>query len=346
MRFHNPTAILDRVLYSLLFCILLWATPVSAAQDVLARVKANGFVRCATYQIPGFSDFDNKGQPRGFDIDFCRAVAAAVLGDADAIVSERVGFTHKFKALVDGNVDIAFGMSTWTYSRDTELLTRFVAPIFFDGQGFMAWTTTPQAKGLIKGSTVCVQTDTTTVANLREYNARHKLNLNIIETKSSDDRLIRFVRRDCDLLTGDSTELAVQRVSATLDPNQWVLLDQIISREPLGPYVVAEDNDWFAIVRWVINVTQIAEERGINQNNLANIGADTDGELRRLAGLESGFGAPLGLDDLWARRVIEQVGNYGEIFERNLGNATAFKFKRGHNQPVSSGGLFFPPPLR
>jgi general L-amino acid transport system substrate-binding protein len=325
----------------------LIADSVAAAPDVMARVVARGHVVCGVDHTPGFSGFGESGRPQGFEVDFCRAVAAAVLGNADRIRTERVNTAAKFKALVDGDIDIAFGMGTWTYTRDTSLGVRFVAPIFFDGQGFLAWADSPyKGPATIKGARVCVQQGTTTAANLRDYDRRNGFGLRIVESSSSDDRTSRFVRRECDLMTGDRSELAAQRIAKALDPARWRLLDTTISREPLGPYVVGDDNRWFALVRWAILVPQIAELRGISSRELANVATGDDGELRRLAGLEKDFGKPLGLNDNWARRIIDQVGHYGEIFDRHLGANSPFRLERGPNQPASADGWFFPPPLR
>lgn len=324
---------------------LAWAS--GPTRDVLAQVKARGHVRCGVDQSPGFSGFGERGEPRGFDIDFCRAVAAAALGDANAIRPERINTATKFKALVAGDIDIAFGMATWTYTRDSAYGTAFVAPTYYDGQGFMVWADSPHARpSTLKGASVCVQQGTTTAANLADFNQRQKLGLKPVLSGSTEDRTSRFVRRECEVVTGDRSELAALRIAKALDPRRWRLLDDTISREPLGPYVAAGDPRWFALVRWVVNVTQIAEQRGIGARNLAVVGPESDGELRRLAGLERDFGQPLGLDDAWARRVIEQVGNYGEIFDRHLGTDSPFKLERGPNQPSTAGGIFFPPPLR
>jgi general L-amino acid transport system substrate-binding protein len=191
-----------------------------------------------------------------------------------------------------------------------------------------------------------VQQGTTSAANLRDYDRHLGLGLKIVESSSSDDRTSRFVRRECDLMTGDRSELAAQRVAKALDPVRWRLLDETISREPLGPYVADSDPRWFALVRWAVLIPQIAEMRGVSARELAGITAKDDGELRRLAGLEKDFGKPLGLDDAWARRIVEQVGHYGEIFRRHLGAESPFRLERGPNQPVAAGGWLFPPPLR
>lgn len=326
---------------------MMLASPVVYAEDVLSRVKAKGVVRCAVDHTPGFSGFDNRGRPHGFDIDFCRAIAAAVFGDANAIRPERINTANKFKALAAGEIDVVLGMATWTYSRDTGIGASFVAPTFFDGQGFLAWSDSHHAQpGNLKGAKICVQKGTTSAENLRDHDKHFNLELNIIVANSTDDRISRFIRHECDLMTGDRTELAAIRIASTLDAKRWVLWPDTISREPIGPYVVANDGRWGAIVRWVVNATQIAELRGITSKSVYEINTQADSELRRLAGLERNFGKPLGLRDDWARQVITQVGNYGEIFDRHLGMNSPFHLERGANNLGSKGGLFFPPPLR
>lgn len=324
--------------------ILLGAS--SAGADVLERVREHGAVRCAAGWSAGFSGLDSKGRPAGFDVDFCRAVAAAVLGKADAVEVERIDTANKYQALARGEIDIVFGMATWTYSRDVAMGTRFVAPTFFDGQGFAVWSDSPITRlDQARGAKVCVQKETTTAANLRDVSRDRGLDLKVLESSPNHAR-DRFARRECDLMSADRAELAVQRATRTIDPQRLRILDDIISREPMGPYVAQGDERWFRIVRWVIQVTQIAEARAVDARSLARIGETADGELRRLAGREAGFGQPLGLNDDWAYQVLTQVGHYGQIFERNLGAGSPIALERGLNRPWQSGGLFMPPLLR
>lgn len=327
--------------------ILLTLPGVSSAwADVLERVRKHGAVRCAAGWGTGFSSLDNTGRPAGFDVDFCRAVAAAVLGKADAVEVERIDTANKYQALARGEVDIVFGLATWTYSRDVAMGTRFVAPTFFDGQGFMAWSDSPITRlDQAKGAKVCVQQETTTAANLADVSRTKGLDFKVIESSPNQTR-DRFVRRECDLISADRFELAVQLASRVVDPKRLRILEETISREPTGPYVAQGDERWFSIVRWVIQVTQIADARGIDATSLAKIGEEADGELRRLAGKEAGFGQSLGLKDDWAYQVLTQVGSYGQIFERNLGAGSPLGLERGLNRPWQSGGLFMPPQLR
>ena len=196
-----------------------------------------------------------------------------------------------------------------------------------------------------KGAKICVQKGTTTAANLHDVSRTRGLDFKVIELSPNSIR-DRFVRRECDLFSADQAELAVQRATRTIDPKRWRILDEIVSHEPMGPYVAQGDERWFNIVRWVIQVTQIADARAVDGASLATIGEAADGELRRLAGKEAGFGQALGLKDDWAYQVLTQVGSYGQIFERNLGAGSSLGLERGLNRPWQSGGLFMPPLLR
>jgi general L-amino acid transport system substrate-binding protein len=335
------------ILFQFIICHFLMLISASSAwADVLDRVRKHGAVRCAAGWGTGFSGLDKAGRPAGFDVDFCRAGAAAVLGKADAVEVERIDTANKYQALARGEVDIAFGSATWTYSRDIAMGTRFVAPIFFDGQGFMVWSDSPITRlDQAKGAKVCVQKETTTAANLHDMSRTRGLDFKVIESSPSNMR-DRFIRRECDLSSADRSELAVQRATRAIDPKRWRILDEIVSREPMGPYIARGDERWFSIVRWVIHVTQIADARGIDAPGLARIGEEADAELRRLAGKEAGFGQPLGLNDDWAYQILAQVGPYDQIFERNLGADSPLGLDRGLNRPWQSGGLFMPPQLR
>jgi general L-amino acid transport system substrate-binding protein len=318
----------------------------SARADVLERVRERGAVRCAAGWGTGFSDMNSAGRPAGFDVDFCRAVAAAVLGKADAVEIERIDTANKYQALARGEVDIVFGIATWTYSRDVAMGSRFVAPTFFDGQGFMVWSDSPITRlDQARGAKVCVQKETTTAANLRDLSRTRGLDFQVIEATPNNTR-DRFIRRECDLLSADRSELAMQRATRVVDPKRLRILDEIVSREPMGPYVAQGDERWFTIVRWVIQVTQIADARAVDAASLTKIDEAADGELRRLAGKEAGFGQPLGLKDDWAYQVLTQVGHYGQIFERNLGGGSPLGLERGLNRSWQNGGLFMPPQLR
>ena len=319
----------------------------AAAEDVLARVRHNGEVRCAMDMTPGFTQIDAQGEAHGFDVDFCRAVAAATLGDSRRIAIQRINTANKFQAVVEGAVDVAFGMASWTMTRDTALGTRFPEIFFHDGQGFMVWADLPiRTLSDSRDGTVCVQSHTTSVDNLRSAVQTHGWTMKLVEFPSSEEKWNAFAARKCQMMSGDRSELIGRRASMASDVNQWRLLNEVISREPLGPVVSAGDERWFSIIRWVVLVPLIAEARDITSASIDQIQPSNDLELSRLTGRDPTFGHTLGLDPLWARHIIEQVGNYGEIYERNLGKGTPYALDRGANALWTKGGLFYPPSLR
>lgn len=318
-----------------------------AAADTLTEVRERGAVRCAVDGTTGFGGLAADGRPAGLDVAVCRAVAAAVLGSAEAVRIERINTANKFQALVDNEVDIALGMVTHTYGRDTTLDVRFVTPTFHDGQSLMVWDDSRiRSLAGATGRKVCVQSGTTSAANLADLSQMRNLKLELLKSASTEERLQRFLRRDCDMISGDRAELAALRATRTPEPNRWRMLDDTLSREPLGPYVRANDERWFGIVRWVIHATLVAELHGLNATTLERVGANSGAEQRLLAGLIEGAGAGLGLDDAWARNVITQVGNYAEIFADSVGAGSPLGLERGANALWRDGGLFFPPPLR
>jgi general L-amino acid transport system substrate-binding protein len=332
---------------AMMLAAMLAATPVDAA-TVLERVRANGAVRCAVDYTPGFSAIDPAaGRPVGMDVDICRAVAAAALGEADAIETLRVNTANKFKGVAAGELDIALGMATWTYSRDAALGVAFPAVIYYDGQGFMTWSDSGAARlSDLRDKKICVQSGTTSQANLEDLQRREGIRLIEVAAKSSEEKFSAFSQRQCDAVTGDRSELAARRADMGDMRARWVILPEAVSREPLAPAVAENDAQWTDIVRWVINVLIIAEQKGLTSANIDSLEGVSDGETRRLLGKEEGFGAKLGLDDQWARRVISQVGNYGEIFARRLGTDTPIGLDRGLNAPWTRGGLLYAPPLR
>lgn len=315
------------------------ALPVQAGA-VMDRVKARGKVVCGVDQTPGFGGFDDRGMPVGFEVDLCRAVAAAVLGDSKAIQVQRVTTKYKFLALAEGELDIAFGMTTWTFDRDTAQTASFPTVAFYDGQGFMKWA--DEANPWAASSTICVQSGTTSATNLTEYLTRRQSPAKVLSLSSSEEKFNAFAERRCSMVTGDSTELAAQRSRRTAMKSSWQMLDTVISREPLGPAIANTDPEWFAVVRWSLLVPIIAEARGLGMNNIDGA-TSSDGEIRRLKGEEPGFGAALRLDPAWAKRIISSIGNYAELHKRNL---EPLGIARGQNALWTDGGLLYAPPLR
>lgn len=322
---------------------LLHAAP-SVAESVAERVRRTGMVTCGIDQTPGFSGFESNGRAVGFEVDFCRAVAAAVIGNADAIQVRRVNTANKFEALSLGDLDVAFGMTTWTFTRDTALGTSFPQVLFYDGQGFMAWSDSGvTGTGNLNGKRVCVQSGTTSAANFKDFIAAQGMAAEIVGLASSDEKMNAFAQRLCDVVTGDRSELSVQRARRAAVAEKWRILPDVISREPLGPVVAQGDPQWFAVVRWAILATLVAEYRGVTSASIAGLAAGTDSELRRLTGQEPGFGKELGLAPDWARQIIIQVGNYDEIYQRHL---APLGLQRGANRLWRDGGLLYAPPLR
>lgn len=317
------------------------------ADGVLERVRSNGVVRCGIDQTPGFSAVDAAGRAHGFDIDFCRAIAAAVLGSPDAIEPARVNTANKFKGLVDGDLDVAFGMTTWTMTRDTALGVSFPGVVYYDGQGFMAWG--ERGKGdaaAIAGKRICVQGGTTSQGNLLNHLHTRNIAATLVESASSEEKFRRFMARDCEVVTGDRAELAGRRAAMAGMRDQLVIARDVISREPLGPVVGGSDRAWYDVVRWVMLATMVAEYKGVTAAMAAERPESADREIRRLLGHDPDAGKGLGLDALWAQRVIAAVGHYGEIFERNLGTATPIGLERGPNALWVDGGLIYAPPFQ
>ncbi len=325
---------------------LIWTEPLFAG-SVLDRVRRDGQVRCGVDQTPGFSEIDATGRATGFEVDFCRAVAAAVLGRGDAVALSRVRTANKFKALVDDELDIALGQATWTLSRDTSLGVWFPVVLLHDGQGLMVWSDAKTTKlADFTGRTICVQAGTTSFLTLRERAMAMQPPPALLEFATSEEKTNGFLGRRCDGVTGDRSELAAMRATSVVGRARLTLLPEVMSREPLGPVVSNRDFTWGQIVQWVAYALIVAEAKGITAASVGSIDATGDGEVRRLVGLEPGSGRGLSLDDRWARRAIQLVGNYGEMFDRNLGLDTPIGLERGQNALWLNGGLIFAPPFR
>jgi general L-amino acid transport system substrate-binding protein len=253
----------------------------------------------------------------------------------------------RFDATRDGAVDLFSANTTWTLTRDASMGLQFAATLYYDGQGFIAPTSlaTKKLKDL-KQATVCVTGNTTTENNLAEYIKVNRLDFKITTLTSNDSAVSAFLSRRCDLYTTDRLALAGLRAAGTSKPDDYVVFSEIISKEPLGPIVRSDDAAWFTIVKWVAFAMIAAEEKGVASTNLAHMRNSSDPEVRRLLGVDPGLGKALGLDEAWAARLIEQVGNYGEVFERNLGAGSPLRLDRGVNALWTNGGLMYAPPLR
>jgi general L-amino acid transport system substrate-binding protein len=328
--------------------ILLAAFPALSNANTLDKIKERGSVQCGVNRSgQGLSTLNAAGEWVGFFVDFCRAVAAATLKSASAVEFVELNQRTRFDATRDGAVDLFSANTTWTLTRDASMGLQFGATLYYDGQGFIA-PTSLGAKKLkdLKQASVCVTGNTTTEDNLAEYIKVNRLDFKITTLTSNDTTVSAFLSRRCDLYTTDRLALAGLRVAGTSKPDDYIIFPEIISKEPLGPMVRSDDAAWFTIVKWVAFAMIAAEEKGIASTNLARMRDSSDGEVRRLLGVDPGLGKALGLDDTWAARVIEQVGNYGEVFERNLGAGSPLRLERGINALWTNGGLIYAPPLR
>jgi general L-amino acid transport system substrate-binding protein len=328
--------------------ILLATLPGASKADTLDRIKERGSVQCGVNRSgQGLSTVNAAGEWVGFFVDFCRAVAAATLKSASAVEFVELNQRTRFDATRDGAVDLFSANTTWTLTRDASMGLQFAATLYYDGQGFIAPTSlaTKKLKDL-KQATVCVTGNTTTENNLAEYIKVNRLDFKITTLTSNDSAVSAFLSRRCDLYTTDRLALAGLRAAGTSKPDDYVVFSEIISKEPLGPIVRSDDAAWFTIVKWVAFAMIAAEEKGVASTNLAHMRNSSDPEVRRLLGVDPGLGKALGLDEAWAARLIEQVGNYGEVFERNLGAGSPLRLDRGVNALWTNGGLMYAPPLR
>ena len=319
-----------------------------AAAATLDDVKAKGFIQCGVSQgVPGFSNADSNGEWSGIDVDACRATAAAIFGDAQKVKFTPLSAKERFTALQSGEIDILARNTTWTYTRDTSLGLDFTAVNFYDGQGFMVRKDlgVESAKDL-DGATVCTEQGTTTELNIADFFRKNKLSYVPVVVQKADEALSAYSSGRCDVFTTDKSGLAAHR-SKLSDPSAHVILPETISKEPLGPVVRHGDNQWKDIVTWAMFVQVNAEEMGITSKNVDKIKAETiDPEIKRLLGAEGDMGAQLGLPASWAYDIIAKVGNYGEVFERNVGPSTPVGLPRGINNLWTEGGVMYAPPVR
>ncbi len=326
----------------------LTAAPAFAGKT-LDAVKSRGEVVVGVNTgLAGFSAADSQGKWTGLDVDVGRAVAAAVLGDGNKVKWVPLTAQQRFTALQSGEIDVLSRNTTFTLTRDASLGLHQTAVTFYDGQGFIvpAKSKVTSAKQL-KGATVCVQSGTTTEKNLTDYARANNLNLNPVVFEKFEAANAAYFAGRCQAYTTDASGLASIRAKEAKNPKEHVILPELISKEPLGPMVRRGDDEWLAIVKWVIYGLIEAEELGITQDNVDKLKADsTDPSVQRLLGKSEDTGKLLGLDRDWLVRAVKTVGNYGEIFERNVGEKTPLALKRGPNALWNKGGLQYPIPIR
>jgi general L-amino acid transport system substrate-binding protein len=320
----------------------------AAFGGTLDDVKARGELLCgANSGLTGFAAPDANGEYQGFDASLCKAIAAAVLGDASKVKFVPLSSEVRFTALASGEVDVLIRNSTFTFSRDTDLKLDFPVINYYDGQGFMVKKDlgVSSAKEL-DGATVCIQTGTTTELNLADFFKANNITYTPVTVQDDSEAQRNYLAGSCDAYTTDASGLAAVR-SAFPDPENHIILPEIISKEPLGPAVRHGDNAWGDVVRWTFNALLIAEEKGITKANLAEVEASsTDPEVRRLLGLEGDMGVMLGLDNAAFKNAILANGNYGEIFEASIGTSTPIGLARGLNALWTQGGLQYAAPFR
>jgi general L-amino acid transport system substrate-binding protein len=331
---------------ALTMAALAGATPTNA--QTLKAVKARGVLNCGVSEgIPGFSAPDASGNWSGIDVDFCRAIAAAVFNDAKKVKFFPSAAPDRFKMLQARSVDLLSRNTTWTMSREVELKLAFAATTYYDGQGFMLRPSLNISSALEFGQNkkICVQTETTTEANLADFFKTNNMTYVRMAFKSLGEAVKAYESGQCDAFTADVSALYAER-SKLAKPEDHVILPDVISKEPLGPAVRQGDEQWFHLVRWVHFAMLNAEELGVGSKTIDAAKQSTKPEVKRLVGTEGNYGEQLGLTRDWAARIVAQVGNYGEVFERNVGTATKLGIPRGENNLWNRGGIQYAPPIR
>lgn len=318
-----------------------------AQAATLDDVKRKGFVQCGVSQgLPGFSNPDEKGNWTGIDVDVCRAVAAAVFGDADKVKYTPLSAKERFTALQSGEVDLLSRNTTWTLVRDTALGLNFAGVNYYDGQGFMV----PKKLGVksakeLNGASVCVNIGTTTELNMADFFRANKMEYKPVVFEKADEVVAAYDAGRCDVYTTDRSGLAAQRLKLK-SPDAHMVLPEIISKEPLGPVVRHGDDQWFDLVKWTLYAMLEAEEYGLNSRNVDKMKGSNDPVVKRLLGIEGDMGKNLGVGNEWVYNIIKGVGNYGEVYDRHVGPATPLKLERGANALWKDGGLQYAMPVR
>ena len=328
---------------------LCWLAAVPAwAGQTFDAVKAKGFVQCAVNTgLAGFSFADSQGKWTGLDIDLCKAIAVAMFGDAEKVKFTPTTAQQRFVALQSGEVDVITRNATQTLLRDTQLGFNGAGVNFYDGQGFMV----PGKSGIksakeLNGATICVQPGTTTELNLADYFRKNKMTFKPVLIDKLDELLQAYASGRCDSYTTDASGLAGVRAGQLSDKGEQVILPERISKEPLGPMVRHGDDQWFDLVRFVLDGMVEAEELGISQSNVDEMLKSDDPVIKRFLGVTPGYGKAVGVDEAWMYRIVKQIGNYGDSFERNVGRNTPLKLERGLNALWTNGGLMYAIPFR
>jgi general L-amino acid transport system substrate-binding protein len=322
-------------------------SPHPSAAQTLNAVKQRGTLNCGVSQgLPGFSSMDENNTWTGFDVDFCRAVAAAIFDDPNRVTFTLLDTATRFSALQSKVIDVLSRNSTWTMAREGSLGLMFAGVAYYDGQGFLLRREANIDTALeLGGKTVCTQTDTTTELNLSDYFRANNLNLKILALATAGETLKAYEDRKCDALTSDVSQLYAERLKLGA-PDSHIILPEVISKEPLGPAVRQGDDQWFNLVKWTLYSLINAEELGIKSSTVDDALKSSNPNIRRLVGSEGEFGEQIGLTKDWAARAVRAVGNYGEIYERNVGTQSKLSIPRGLNALWTMGGIQYAPPIR
>ena len=327
---------------------LVGAARTAFAGKDLDAIKARGSLICGVSTgVAGFASADSQGKWTGIDVDVCRAIAAAIFGDAEKVKFVPTTAQQRFTALQSGEVDLLVRTTTWTLTRDTALGFDFTGVNYYDGQGFMVNKKlgVKSAKEL-NGATVCVQPGTTTELNLADYFRANKMTFKPVVIEKVEEVRAAFFAGRCDVFTTDASGLYSTRAANAPNPDDYIILPEIISKEPLGPVVRHGDNQFADIVRWTLFAQIEAEEYGITSKNVDEMLKSDNPTIKRILGVTPGMGKALGVDEKWVYNIIKQVGNYGEMFERNVGMGSPLKIARGQNALWTQGGLQYAPPIR
>jgi len=336
---------MKRVVITLAITAALAAT--SASAQTLNTVKQRGSLVCGVSAgLPGFSNPDDRGNWTGLDVDLCRAIAAAIFNDATKVKFSPLSSKDRFTALQSGEVDLLSRNSTWTSSRDTSLGLNFAGVNYYDGQGFMVRKALKINSALeLNGASVCTQTGTTTELNLADYFRANKMKYEVLALATADETIKAYDAGRCDVFTTDVSQLYSEKLKLT-NANDHIILPEVISKEPLGPVVRHGDDQWFDLVKWTHFAMINAEELGVSQKTIDEALKSDKPDVRRLVGLEGNAGEQLGLTKDWVVRIVKQVGNYGESFERNVGSGSRLGIARGLNNLWTKGGIQYAPPIR
>ncbi|MFL5104583.1 MAG: amino acid ABC transporter substrate-binding protein [Xanthobacteraceae bacterium] len=319
----------------------------SASAQTLNTVKQRGSLICGVTQgLPGFSSPDDRGNWTGLDVDLCRAIAVAIFNDPNKVKFTPLSTKDRFTALQSGEIDVLARNSTWTLARDTSLGLNFAAVNYYDGQGFMVRKALKVNSALeLNGASVCTQTGTTTELNLADYFRANKMKYEVLALATADETIKAYDGGRCDVFTTDVSQLYAEKLKLT-NANDHIILSEVISKEPLGPVVRHGDDQWFDIVKWVHFAMVNAEELGVSSKTVDEALKSDKPDVKRLVGTEGNYGEQLGLTKDWAVRIIKAVGNYGEVFERNVGSGSKLGIARGLNNLWTKGGIQYAPPIR